>query len=134
MAYADIDDLTDIQGTANLIILSNQENDSASMNTARVQRALDKADADLDEWLRKRGFSYPLSESSASFNEFNQVASRMAIVYLYEWRGVKDEQGQERVKELKAFIASTLNELAIPGRIDATMTKIQPTGPVGVVV
>ena len=133
--YCDADDLIAIQGESNLSALSNQENNDATIDYNRIQSAFDKVDGDLNNWLRVRGFSYPLPESSANWDEFSAIAARMAIKLLYQWRGVRDEQGHDRIAELDGYIRATLSALAIPGRLDcAQRLDPVPTGPMGVVV
>lgn len=134
--YCDGDDLIAMQGETNITTLSNQENDTTTIDYTRIQLALDQVDSDLNNWLRVRGYSYPLSQSSANWNDFNLTATRMAIILLYQWRGARDEQGHDRVGELKQQVDDTLRRLAIPGRLDAAqrLDPTVPTGPVGVIV
>lgn len=134
--YCDSDDLIAIQDATNLAVLSNQENDSTSIDYNRIQSAFDQVDSDLNNWLRVRGYAYPLSGSSANWNDFSLTAARMAIILLYQWRGVRDEQGHDRIAELQDQVKQTLNRLGLPGRLDCAqrLDPRVPTGPAGVVV
>jgi phage gp36-like protein len=131
--YADQADLYDRGGQQNVVEYSSLDG-TGTEDTAREQRALDLADAVIDGRLRMAGYVTPVPSTSRDFELLTQVAAAIALAWLYDSRGVRDDGKVDKMQVHREFYKRTLRELLTPGRLDATMSTAQPSVPQSVTV
>lgn len=85
-AYADIDDLEDWFGAANITAYSDLEN-TGTRDTARIQKWLDKADAWIDLAFKRAGRTTPITDDADDFSALSDVAAEWAGAMLAKGRG-----------------------------------------------
>ena len=96
MAYATVDDLLALLGERELIQLTDDE-DTGTVNTARADKALADADAEVDGYLAGR-YPVPLATPPAVIVKY---AADIAVYNLYSRKG---EPGENTVTRYKAAL------------------------------
>lgn len=105
--YADQEDVEDLIATENLQIVSNLDNDDTEMDTARIQRGGEWADAYMDSYLRGL-YTVPLvGMDDATTLLMADISARLVAWWLYQKRGVREAStGQTVQKSLDILFAN----------------------------
>ena len=96
MAIIDQDDIEAVFGDSNVAAWSNLENDSTAANTARITAAITYAEATFTNRLRDSRYVVPLVPLSGTHDpEVVDICAKLAGVWLYESRGIRDSEASE---------------------------------------
>lgn len=87
--YADLSDLYAVGGTANVKTYSDLDG-TGTLDEARAQKALDRADSVVNAYLRRNGQTSPAATDDDDFDLLTEAASRLAVRWLYISRGNMD--------------------------------------------
>ena len=97
MSYCVRADIEDLFGIRNLEVWADLDNDADTDKIiARIYRAIAEADEELDNRLRPSIYTIPFNPVPPLITS---LAARMAGVWLYEARGVKDHNPETGVPE-----------------------------------
>lgn len=96
MSYATRDDIEAQFGAVNVATWADLDEDSdAGKITARITRALEAADQQIDDALRGGPYEVPITAAGAVVT-LRDIATRLAAVWLYESRGVQESDDNGR--------------------------------------
>ena len=133
--YAAQSDIEDLFGKSNVAIWSNLEGESDVADTNRITKALNYADSYINNELRDSPWVMPTD--SPNF-EINDLASRLAGLWLYEARGHDAEDISDGDGELlnkmgwhRRYVDKRLKRIA-SGDLDIGLERehTSPTGPI----
>lgn len=133
--YAALADVYAVGGKANVVAYSDLDGTGVE-DADREQAGLNHADTTIDSRLRFFGIAVPVPATSRDFRILTDVAARLALCWLYDSRGILDEgkDGKDKMQVHRDFARNKLAELTIPGRLDASYARRQPTQPTTVTV
>lgn len=92
--YCNLTDLYNIYGQQNIIIysdVSNTDPSAASLDTTRVQAALDDADSSIDMAMLDGRYSVPLAMGPIARDKMKDIAATFAGYWLYKSRGIRED-------------------------------------------
>jgi phage gp36-like protein len=127
--YATQADMEDVFGAANVLAWS----DTAGAGVAdagRISRALAHADQTIDDMFRGGPYSLPLSGGSGVPAKVTEWAAKLAGVWLYEARGLRDTDGNRLADMAEAVKTEIRSYLTGPRRLLATRHANTPEAPV----
>jgi phage gp36-like protein len=93
--YADLQDLYDVAGERNVLDYSDLDGD-VTLDTARIQTALDDADRNINVALKMAGLAQPVASTADFFDLLRESAAYMAVAWLYTGRGQRDVSADEQ--------------------------------------
>lgn len=123
-------------GTDNVATWSNLDNDDAQANEARVDDAIAFAEGFIDDRFRDGKYAVPLvGNSTNALQTIKNVASQLAGWWLYRARGLRDDETEADKMATHEADANEIIDGYLSGRmkLDAALTKTQPTAPVVVI-
>lgn len=120
-------------GTDNVATWSNLDNDDAQANEARIDDAIAYAEALIDDRFRDGKYAVPLvGNSTNALETIKNVAAQFAGWWLYRARGLRDDETEADKMATQQEEANEVIDGYLSGRtkLDAVLTKTQPTAPV----
>lgn len=125
-----------IFGTDNVATWSNLDNDDAQTNEARVDAAIAYAEGFIDDRFRSGKYAVPLvGNSTNALQTIKNVAAQLAGWWLYRSRGLRDGETEDDKMTTHEVDANKVIDGFLSGRmkLNAALTKTQPTAPVVVI-
>jgi len=108
--YISQGDVEDVFGVENVARWSNLDNASTEADAARIQAAIDYAEARVDDRFRPGRYRLPLSGGGAAPRAVRDWTAKLAGVWLYESRGLHDEGTTgHRLAALKADVEAEID-------------------------
>lgn len=120
-------------GPSNVAKWSNLDNDDAQTNEARVDDAIAFSEAFIDDRFRDGKYAVPLvGNSTNALQTIKNVAAQLAGWWLYRARGLRDDEETTDKMATHEADANLIIDGYLSGRmkLDAILTKTQPTAPV----
>lgn len=135
MSYITQANIEDAFGLDNVAVWSNLENDDTDADTARIAKAINYADAAIDDQFRDGFYSLPLTASGGGVPAIVlDWAAKLAGCWLYMSRGQNDsnDEGDNLQSIRDAVIEDMKLYTAGIKKMDAIKSRSQssPTGPV----
>ena len=118
--YCDLSEVQDQYGTANVAAWSDLEGNDA-LDSDRVDRAIASAEARINGRFRGSKYSVPFAPVPMLVQDW---AAKLAGIILYQHRGVRDTDTQERLAEIETGVLDQIAEV-----LDGTMSLTQGTIP-----
>lgn len=126
--YASQSDLEDEFGTTNVQNYSDLSG-AGAVDEGRIARALAFADERINHRLRVNNIQVPVATSSQDFLLLTRIAAQIAGCWLYESRGVRDDNTDNKMSAVADEATARLNELCLPGRLDASTAASMANAP-----
>ena len=117
----------------NVAIWSNLGNDDAQASQARIDDAIAFAEGLIDDRFRGGKYAVPLvGNSTNALRTIKNVAAQLAGWWLYRARGLRDDETEADKMATHQQEANESIDGYLSGRmkLDAGLTKTQPTAPV----
>lgn len=120
-------------GVNNVTTWSNLDNDDAQANEARITDAIAYAEGLIEDRFRDSKYAVPLvGNSTNALRTIKNVAAQLSGWWLYRARGLRDDEETTDKMATHEADAHGIIDGYLSGRmkLDAVLTKIQPTAPV----
>lgn len=137
--YIQQSDIEDVFGEANVLVWSNLDNDSETVNTTRIARAIAYAEEDIENRFRCGQYVIPFVGSAGSLpSVLTDWMAKLAGVWLYESRpqrvGSGDDENAEEINfsRMRRQVEKEINQY-VSGQRRLALTLAEsdnPTGPV----
>jgi phage gp36-like protein len=131
--YATQTDVENKFGRSNVAIWSDLDNDGTA-DVARIQEALDHADADIDGFMRDGPYTVPLVLGTSGQHVVHDWAATLAGAWLYNSRGIRADDPIET--KIARMVEATYEDMrlykGLIRHLDASYRWPAPTGPVGI--
>jgi len=128
--YADKSDIEDVFGVDNVATWSNLDNDQAEENEDRIEAAIARAEAVIDDRFRGGRYAVPLQGSSGVPSVVRGWTARLAGIALCESRGLAGAMGESLVQMRREIEREIQEYLSGRRRLDAFLAADSPDGPV----
>ena len=132
--YIKSTDLENFFGFRNIITYSRLDGTETTRDGNRVQAAIDYAEDYVDDRLRNGPYVIPLPQAPSALKTIIDIVVRIAGVWLYQSRGVRDDDENDKMQAHRDRAEEMLN-MILSGqmKLDAPRTGTQPTAMVIVV-
>lgn len=134
--YCTEEDLYDLFGQVNVSKWADLDNDKdAEKISARVTRAMEWAESEIESLLRKNIYEIPIANSQGEVpQDIKHIAASLSAVHLYENRGIQDfnpETGQSihRMKYVRDRAMKMLRQILAGQRILDAVTVVNSVVP-----
>lgn len=130
-SYCDQNDVENVFGANNIISWSNLDNEMATANTVRIQKAIDVAEEHIDNRFRNSRYAVPFSGTIPEV--ITDMAAKLAGVWLYQSRGIdeSDEEEKGKISRIKDSVDKDIGLYLSGARhLNAALSDTFPTGPV----
>jgi len=117
-AYCLRSDVESVFGATNIASWAALDNDQAAAKiTARIDRAIEIAGAEVEDLMRYMGYAVPVKDSAGLVpTTIENLVATMAGLWLYEARGVNDtdQQGNpmHRLRYMRMWARNMFKEIA----------------------
>lgn len=123
--YADEQDVIDLIGEDSLKQISNVGTDASTVNSDRVQRAGESADAWINARLSRMGYTVPLANMDANTTRMmTDLSTRLTAIELNKARGILALGGTNGNKLQRAFDEMNRETLSMFRNIQTGYTRI----------
>lgn len=126
-------DVEAVWGVDNVARWSNLDNDDAAANERRIQAAIDTAERIINDRFTGSRYAVPLSATTDRLFQVIDWAAKLAGVWLYQNRGIRDEDDQTsgKMSATKIEVQADIDLYFAGTRIlNAAIIEDGPTAPV----
>ena len=108
--YITQSDIESVFGDDNIATWSNLDNTDATANTDRITSAISYAEAYIDDRFRLTQYRVPLQGNGVTLYIVKDWAAKLAGVWLYMSRGVRDDNDQgDKLSDMKDSVLAEMD-------------------------